>query len=136
MGDFLGEGDFFFGGGEGGPLPHFFGTNLLVRVKLGYTPVIWKCPKRSCGGVEQNNTHYQPSLNLVVLSWFELRVDQFQEKFIKTIKLGKTLKCDPPPQPMFTTMFTYTFTSMFTPMFTPMITLLFQPIFTPICTFS
>ena len=34
-------GGFFLGGGGdffGGPLPHFFGTNLLVRVKLGYSP--------------------------------------------------------------------------------------------------
>ena len=29
------------------------------------------------GGVEQSNTHYQPSLNCVELSWFELRVDKF-----------------------------------------------------------
>ena len=30
--------------------------------------------------VEQTNNHYQPSLNWVELSWFELRVDEYNLK--------------------------------------------------------
>ena len=60
---FVGVDNFFLGGGV--PDPMFGGTNLLVMVKLGYTPnfwVIWKCPKslglvvvmgRWVGGVNQ-----------------------------------------------------------------------------------
>ena len=36
LNNFLGGGIFFFGGGS--LTPFFFGPNLLVRVKLGYTP--------------------------------------------------------------------------------------------------
>ena len=65
-------------------LLHFFCTNLLVRVKLRYTPnftalghleVPYKflCEWVGWWVVEQTNNHYQPSLNWVELSWFEVR---------------------------------------------------------------
>ena len=73
---------FYFLGG--GPLTHFFCTNLLVRVKLGYTPnfaalghvevpwkflvVGWVC---GWGWVGNTNNHYHSSLSWVELSWIE-----------------------------------------------------------------
>ena len=74
--------NFFWGGGIffGGSLTPFFCTNLLVRVKLGYTPnftalghleVPWKFLVGWCGEVGNTNNHYHSSLSRVKLSWIE-----------------------------------------------------------------
>ena len=77
--------------GGGSLTPFFFCTNLLVRVKLGYTPnftalghleVPWKF---LWGGGVVGGWWETPiiiiTLHLVKLSWVELRVDQYLMMF-------------------------------------------------------